>query len=96
LVTEGAHDVIVYSDVTWMVEVVMGAAGAGVVTDVTGAVEAEDSTDASLGLPVAGAVAVASLTGQTVVCSMVVYVFWPTGQLVTIGAQDVMVTSDVS
>jgi hypothetical protein len=96
LVTEGAHDVIVYSDVTWMVEVVMGIVGTGVVTDVTGAVEAEDSTDTSLGLSVAGVVAVASLTGQTVVRSMMVDVFWPTGQLVTVGAQDVMVISEVS
>ena len=79
-----------------MVEVGMRAPGAGVVTDVTGAVEAEGSTDTSLGLPVAGIVAVASLTGPTVVCSIMVDVLWPTGQLVTVGAQDVMVTSEIS
>jgi hypothetical protein len=37
-----------------------------------------------------------SVTGQTVVEAMMVVVTWPTGQLVTVGAQEVMVYSLVS
>ncbi len=67
LVTVGGQDVIVYSVVVVIVEVVQGVSVGDVVL----------------------------VTGQTVVEVMTEEVFDPTGQLVTVGAQDVMVYSTV-
>lgn len=83
LVTLGAQLVIVYTEVAYTVEVVIGTVGTGEEADEVAEPKAEDSAS------VAVAVAV---TGQTVVeIATVLVVTDPTGQLVTVGAQLVIV-----